>query len=216
VSATGRPAAPFLGAEGVPELLRVPDVAGSTAGRGSVPSYPAVEAAVRALARVVDYALWLRTPDGPAVADQEVDVPAAKRLVNRILMDSPEGRDLEHEELAQLLDAYGIGLWDSLRVTTQAQALAAGKKLGWDVVLKATRVDGVYTDDPMTNRKAKKFDTLTFFDVLKKELKVMDATAVSLCMSGNVPIIVFNLHRAGNIKRAVCGEPVGTKVVNRK
>ena len=54
----------FLGAEGVPELLRVPDVAGSTAGRGSVPSYPAVEAAVRALARVVEYAVWLRTPDG--------------------------------------------------------------------------------------------------------------------------------------------------------
>ena len=56
----------FLGAEGVPELLRVPDVAGSTAGRGSVPSYPAVEAAVRALARVVEYAVWLRTPDGAA------------------------------------------------------------------------------------------------------------------------------------------------------
>ena len=54
------------------------------------------------------------------------------------------------------------------------------------------------------------------FDVLKKGLKVMDATAVSLCMDGNLPIIVFNLHRSGNIKRAVCGEPVGTLVVNRK
>ena len=63
----------FLGAEGVPELLRVPDVAGNTAGRGSVPSYPAVEAAVRALARVVGYAVWLRTPDGPPVDAEEVD-----------------------------------------------------------------------------------------------------------------------------------------------
>ena len=58
----------FLGAEGVPELLRVPDVAGSTAGRGSVPSYPAVEAAVRALAKVVEYAVWLRTPDGASAS----------------------------------------------------------------------------------------------------------------------------------------------------
>ena len=65
----------FLGAEGVPELLRVPDVAGSTAGRGSVPSYPAVEAAVRALARVVGYAVWLRTPDGASIDPAEVDPP---------------------------------------------------------------------------------------------------------------------------------------------
>ena len=63
----------FLGAEGVPELLRVPDVAGSTAGRGSVPSYPAVEAAVRALARVVEYAVWLRTPNGPTVVPDDID-----------------------------------------------------------------------------------------------------------------------------------------------
>jgi uridylate kinase len=100
--------------------------------------------------------------------------------------------------------------------TTDTTAALRAMEIGADVVLKATNVDGVYTDDPMTNHKAKKFDTLTFFDVLKKGLKVMDATAVSLCMSGNVPIIVFNLHRAGNIKRVVCGEPVGTRVVNRK
>jgi len=100
--------------------------------------------------------------------------------------------------------------------TTDTTAALRAMEIGADVVLKATNVDGVYTDDPMTNRKAKKFDTLTFFDVLKKGLKVMDATAVSLCMSGNVPIIVFNLHRAGNIKRAVCGESVGTRVVNHK
>jgi len=100
--------------------------------------------------------------------------------------------------------------------TTDTTAALRAMEIGAEVVLKATNVDGVYTDDPMTNHKAKKFDTLTFFDVLKKGLKVMDATAVSLCMSGNVPIIVFNLHRAGNIKRVVCGEPVGTRVVNRK
>ena len=100
--------------------------------------------------------------------------------------------------------------------TTDTTAALRAMEIGADVVLKATNVDGVYSDDPATNRQAKRFATLSFLDVLKKGLKVMDATAVSLCMSSNVPIIVFNLHRQGNIKRAVCGEPVGTQVVNRK
>ena len=100
--------------------------------------------------------------------------------------------------------------------TTDTTAALRAMEIGAEVVLKATNVDGVYTDDPATNRRAKKFATLQFIDVLKKGLKVMDATAVSLCMQGNLPIIVFDLHRSGNIKRAVCGEPVGTLVVNRK
>ena len=99
--------------------------------------------------------------------------------------------------------------------TTDTTAALRAMEIGADVVLKATNVDGVYTADPAVNRRAKKFTTLRFLDVLKKGLKVMDATAVSLCMESRVPIIVFNLHRPGNIKRAVCGEPVGTRVVNR-
>jgi uridylate kinase len=99
--------------------------------------------------------------------------------------------------------------------TTDTTAALRAMEIGADVVLKATNVDGVYTDDPATNRQAKRFSTLSFFDVLKKGLKVMDATAVSLCMSSNVPIIVFDVHRSGNIKRAVCGEPVGTTVVHK-
>ena len=98
--------------------------------------------------------------------------------------------------------------------TTDTTAALRAMEIGAEVVLKATNVDGVYTDDPMTNRKAKKFTTVRFLDVLKKRLKVMDATAVSLCMESRLPIIVFNLHRPGNIKRAVLGEPVGTQVVN--
>ncbi len=85
----------FLGVEGVPELLRVPDVAGSTAGRGSVPSYPAVEAAVRALARVVDYAVWLRTPDGAPLDSAAVDEDTARGIVNRVLAENPAGAELE-------------------------------------------------------------------------------------------------------------------------
>ncbi|HSF35448.1 MAG TPA: GNAT family N-acetyltransferase [Nocardioides sp.] len=128
----------FLGTEGVPELLRVPDVAGSSAGRGSVPSYPAVEAAVRALARVVEYAVWLRVPQMPAVEPGHNDLDAARHLVNEVLMRHPEGRDLDFDEQYRLLTAYGIDLWDTYAVATLDEATTAGEALGWDVVLKAT------------------------------------------------------------------------------
>jgi acyl-CoA synthetase (NDP forming) len=128
----------FLGSEGVPELLRVPDVAGSTAGRGSVPSYPAVEAAVRALARVVEYAVWLRTPNGPHVVPEDIRPGAAKALVQQLLIDHPDGTELADDDLHALLTAYGISLWEARRVTSLRQATKAGKELGWDVVLKAT------------------------------------------------------------------------------
>jgi acyl-CoA synthetase (NDP forming)/RimJ/RimL family protein N-acetyltransferase len=128
----------FLASEGVPELLRVPDVAGSTAGRGSVPSYPAVEAAVRALARVVEYAAWRAKPEGEPVPPESVDTAAARRLVGGALQTSPQGRDLTFEEMRTLLDAYGIDLWERVEVSTQEQAVAAAQRLGDDVVLKAT------------------------------------------------------------------------------
>lgn len=136
----------FLGAEGVPELLRVPDVAGSTAGRGSVPSYPAVEAAVRAMARVVDYAVWLRTPDGEPADPADVDLDAAKAVVAQALRPhlargreiGPDGVPLDQEQVRRLLAAYGVELWESVPVTNLRKAQAAGRRLGWDVVLKAT------------------------------------------------------------------------------
>jgi len=81
-----------------------------------------------------------------------------------------------------------------------------------DVILKATKVDGVYTADPKKHKTAKKFKALKYIDVLKKGLKVMDATAVSLCMDNKLPIIVFNLTKKGNIKRVILGEKIGTVV----
>src|SRR4051794_37700163 len=126
----------FLGAEGVPELLRVPDVAGSTAGRGSVPSYPAVEDAVRALARVVEYAVWLRTPNGPTVVPDRIDQGTAKGLVQRVLVDSPDVTELAPTDVSSLLAAYGITLWEATPVSSLEEATAAGHDLGWDVVLK--------------------------------------------------------------------------------
>ena len=128
----------FLGREGVPELLRVPDLSGHTAGRGSVPSYPAVEAAVRALACVVEYAAWLQRHDDSVAVLEGIDLEAATRQVNELLMDHPDGRDLTDAQLKVLLDSYGIDLWEREHVSSVEEAVAAGERLGWNVVLKAT------------------------------------------------------------------------------
>jgi uridylate kinase len=81
--------------------------------------------------------------------------------------------------------------------------------------MKATKVDGVYSADPMKDKSATKFNSLTYSDVLQKDLRVMDATAISLCKDNSLPIIVFNLTVPGNIKRIVLGENVGTLVTGR-
>ncbi len=96
--------------------------------------------------------------------------------------------------------------------TTDTTAALRAIEIGADVILKATKVDGVYTGDPKKNKRVKKFSRLTYIDVLKKGLKAMDATAISLCMDNNLPIVVFNMTKKGNIKRAVLGERIGTIV----
>jgi uridylate kinase len=96
--------------------------------------------------------------------------------------------------------------------TTDTTASLRAMEIGAEVILKATKVDGVYEEDPLLNKRAKKYDELTYLDVLKKQIKVMDATAISLCMDHQIPIIVFNLKKKGNIKRVILGERVGTKV----
>ena len=96
--------------------------------------------------------------------------------------------------------------------TTDTAAALRAMEIGAQVIIKATKVDGVYDSDPMLNKKAVKFDELTYIDVLKRGLKVMDATAISLCMDNKLPIIVFNLKKAGNIGKVLNGKKVGTLV----
>jgi uridylate kinase len=96
--------------------------------------------------------------------------------------------------------------------TTDTAASLRAMEIGAEVILKATKVDGVYDSDPLLNKRAQRYDELTYLDVLKKQLKIMDATAISLCMDHQIPIIVFNLKKRGNIKRVVLGDKVGTKV----
>ena len=94
--------------------------------------------------------------------------------------------------------------------TTDTTAALRAAEISADVVLKATKVDGVYTADPVKDPTAKKYDFLTYMEVLNNSLKVMDATAISLCMDNNMPIIVFNLKKEGNIVRVIRGERIGT------
>jgi uridylate kinase len=96
--------------------------------------------------------------------------------------------------------------------TTDSAAALRAMEVKAEVILKATQVDGIYSADPKKEPKAKKFEQITYLEVLEKGLKVMDATAISLCMDNSVPIIVFNLGARGNIMRAVMGEKIGSIV----
>jgi len=96
--------------------------------------------------------------------------------------------------------------------TTDTTASLRATEIGAEVILKATKVDGIYDADPLLHEGARKYEELTYLDVLKKQLKVMDATAISLCMDQHIPIIVFSLKERGNIQRVVLGEKVGTEV----
>ena len=96
--------------------------------------------------------------------------------------------------------------------TTDTAASLRAMEIGAEVIFKATRVDGVYDADPEKYPNAHRFEELTYIDVLNRQLQVMDATAISLCMDNSMPILVFNLLRAGNILRTVSGERIGTLV----
>jgi uridylate kinase len=100
--------------------------------------------------------------------------------------------------------------------TTDTTASLRAMEIGAEVILKATKVDGVYDADPFRVQGATRFDELTYIEVLNRELKVMDSTAISLCMDNDLPIIVFNIMVKGNIKRVVSGESIGTLVTGGK
>ncbi|MCK4522985.1 uridine monophosphate kinase, partial [Candidatus Aerophobetes bacterium] len=119
-------------------------------------------------------------------------------------------RALRHLEKGRVVIFAG-GTGNPYFTTDTAAALRA-LEIEAEVILKATKVDGIYSSDPLKNRKAKKFDKIDYIEVLNRRLGVMDATAISLCMDNQLPIIVFNLHQKSNIKRILLGEKVGTIV----
>ena len=117
-------------------------------------------------------------------------------------------RAMRHLERGRIV-IFAAGTGNPYFTTDTAAALRA-MEIGSEVILKATKVDGVYSSDPVKNRRARKFDYISFMDVLKKGLAVMDSTAISLCMDNDMPIMVFNLKGKGKIKKIIAGERVGT------
>jgi uridylate kinase len=119
-------------------------------------------------------------------------------------------RAIRHLEKGRVvIFAAGTG---SPYFTTDTAAALRAMEIKADVILKGTKVDGIYTADPMVDREATKYTKISYLQVLERQLKVMDATAISLCMDNKLPIVVFNLRQAGNIRRVVLGDPIGTTV----
>jgi uridylate kinase len=133
-----------------------------------------------------------------AIAIQEVAEPYIRRRATRHL-----------EKRRVVIFAAGTG---NPYFSTDTAASLRAMEIGAEVILKATKVDGVYSADPKTRRDAVRYESLTYIDVLNRGLKVMDSTAISLCMDNGLPIIVFNLLEPGNIRRAVTGGAIGTIV----
>ena len=119
-------------------------------------------------------------------------------------------RAIRHLEKGRVvIFAAGTG---SPYFTTDTAAALRAMEIKADAILKGTKVDGIYTADPMVDPQATKYSRISYLQVLERQLKVMDATAISLCMDNKLPIVVFNLRQAGNIRRVVLGDPIGTTV----
>lgn len=155
--------------------------------------------------------------NGLALQDALEGMGFPTRLLTTIRMDEIaepfiRRRALAHLEKGRIIIlATGTG---SPFVTTDTAAALRGKELGVEVLMKATRVDGIYSADPEKNPHAILYPDLDFEKILRDELKVMDMAAISLCKENALPILVFNFKKEGNIERAVCGDPVGTWVAS--
>jgi uridylate kinase len=121
-------------------------------------------------------------------------------------------RAIRHLEKGRVV-IFAAGTGNPYFTTDTAAALRA-MEMKAEVILKGTKVDGIYTADPLQHPDATKFPTISYLQVLEKGLKVMDATAISLCMDNKLPIVVFNLRQGGNVRRVIMGEPIGTTVTH--
>jgi uridylate kinase len=130
--------------------------------------------------------------------------------MNQIAEPFIRRRAMRHLEKGRVV-IFGAGTGNPFFSTDTAASLRA-MEIKADVIMKATKVEGIYDADPMTVKDATKFEQITFTDVLHKGLRVMDATAISLCRENNLPIIIFNLNKHGNIRRVVLGEKIGSLV----
>src|SRR5204863_1510608 len=163
-----------------------------------------------------DYMGMLATViNGLAMQDALEHVGVSTRVASAIEMRAVaepfiRRRAVRHLEKGRVV-VFAAGTGNPYFPTDSAAALRA-MEMKADVILKGTKVDGIYTADPMLHPEATKFQEISYLKVLGERLKVMDATAISLCMDNKLPIVVFNLRTPGNIKRAITGEPIGSLV----
>jgi uridylate kinase len=163
-----------------------------------------------------DYMGMLATViNGLALQDALEHLGVATRVASAIEMREVaepfiRRRAVRHLEKGRVV-VFAAGTGNPYFTTDTAAALRA-MEMKADVILKGTKVDGVYTADPMIHADATKYDDISYLKVLEQGLKVMDATAISLCMDNKLPIVVFNLRIPGNVRRVIVGEPVGTTV----
>ena len=156
--------------------------------------------------------------NGLALQDALEGLGCETRLMTTFRMDEVAEPFIRRRALSHLarnrviILATGTG---SPFVTTDTAAALRGKELGAEVLMKATRVDGVYSADPEKNPHAVRYDYLTYEQVLRDELKVMDMTAIGMCLDNNLPILIFNFKKEGNIERAIAGETIGTWVSSK-
>jgi uridylate kinase len=132
--------------------------------------------------------------------------------IHEVCEDYIRRRAIRHLEKGRVT-IFAAGTGNPFFTTDTAASLRA-IEIGADVLIKATKVDGVYSADPFKDPKAVRYPALSFDQVLSEELRVMDATAIVMCRENNLPLVVFNLNNPGDLKRVVTGEAVGTSVMN--
>lgn len=200
------------------EVQEIQDLGAETAivvGGGNI--FRGSTATARGLDRVTaDYMGMLATViNGLALQDAMENVGVITRVQTAIDMQELaepyiRRRAIRHLEKRRVV-VFAGGTGNPFFTTDTAASLRA-MEIGAEVILKATKVDGVYSSDPLLDKEAQKYVALSYLDVLKMELKVMDATAISLCMDNKLPIIVFSLRETGSIRRILLGEELGTLV----
>jgi uridylate kinase len=188
-------------------------VGGGNVVRGTVLSTMGVDRAT------ADYMGMLATViNGMALQDALERLGLETRMLSAIEMRAVaepwiRRRALRHLEKGRVV-ILAAGTGNPYFTTDTAAALRAAE-LGAEVLLKATQVDGVYSGDPLLDPAASRYDQLTYVDVINRHLRVMDATAVTLCWENHLPIVVFKLREPGNVLRAICGEPIGTVIAEQ-
>ncbi|HEV8394926.1 MAG TPA: UMP kinase [Vicinamibacterales bacterium] len=202
-------------ADDVQEIQRLGVETAIVIGGGNI--FRGLAASARGMDRATaDYMGMLATViNGLALQDALEQAGVLTRVVTAIEMRAVaepfiRRRAIRHLEKGRVV-IFAAGTGNPYFTTDTAAALRA-MEIKADVILKGTKVDGIYTADPMLDKTATKYDSISYLQVLERQLRVMDATAISLCMDNRLPIVVFNLQAAGSIRQVVMGEPVGTTV----